>query len=305
MNEKPLVHGVLPVLHMPYHDDDSIDYDTLKREVDHVLDAGSDGITLALASELLRLNRDERTELTRKLPEMAEKSGTVIISVGAESSREAAFYAETAEHAGADAVMAIPPVTTALSAEKKYDYYKTIHDAVTIPLVIQDASGYLGGEKLSVDTMVRLRSELGPRIYFKPEGLPIGPTISHLQESLNHEGVVFEGSGGYLIIDSYRRGISGTMPGSDLVRGIIEIWRALKHGDYNRAYEIYFPLSAILIHQLPSLDAFLTIEKFLLVKQGVFKNQIVRGPTAYDLDSGTAEEVERLYGKLCEVLDGK
>ncbi len=308
MHEKPLIYGVLPVLHMPYNDDESIDFDTLKKEVDHVLDAGSDGIILALASELLRLTGEERLELTRKLPEMAEshsaQASTVTISVGAETSRNAAFYAEAAEEAGADAVMAIPPVTTALSAVKKFDYYKTIHDAVTIPLVVQDASGYLGGEKLSVDIMVRLRGELGPRIYFKPEGLPIGPTISQLQESLSHEGAVFEGSGGYLIIDSYRRGISGTMPGSDLIRGIVEIWRALKSGDYDRAYEVYFPLSAIIIHELPSLDAFLAIEKFLLVRQGIFKNQIVRGPTAFDLDSCTAEEVERLYGKLCGVLGG-
>ena len=306
MAEKSVIYGVLPVLHMPYNDDESIDYDTLKREVDHVFDTGCDGITLAIASELLRLTCEERLELTQKLPEMAEKSGTasstVTISVGAETSREAAFYAEAAEKAGADAVMAIPPVATALSAAKKFDYYKTIHDAVTIPLVVQDASGYLGGEKLSVDTMVRLSGELGTRIYFKPEGLPIGPTISQLQEALSHEGAIFEGSGGYLIIDSYRRGITGTMPGSDLIRGIVEIWRALQSGDYDRAYEVYFPLSAIIIHELSSLDAFLAIEKFLLVKQGIFKNQIVREPSAYDLDSCTAEEVERLYGKLCEVL---
>lgn len=303
MPDKPKIFGVLPVLHLPYHEDERIDYDTLKREADHVIDAGSDGITLAIASELLRLNCDERLELTRKLPEMAECRCTVTISVGAETAREAARYAEAAERAGADAVMAIPPVTTALSAENKLAYYRTIHDAVTIPVVVQDASGYLGGEKMSVEIMARLRNELGSRIYFKPEGIPIGPTLTQLQEALHNEAVVFEGSGGYLIIDSYRRGINGTMPGSDLIRGIVEIWRALERGDEERAYEVYLSLAAIVILQTPNLDSFLAIEKYLLEKQGIFKNRIVRGPTGFTLDRQTADEVDRLYRRLTGVLD--
>ena len=303
MLKKPLISGVLPVLHMPYYDDESIDYDTLKKEVDHVIACGSDGITLAIASELLRLNRDERIELTNKLPEMAEGRCSVTISVGAETSREAVYFAEAAEKAGADAVMAIPPVATALSAQKKFDYYKAIHDAITIPLVVQDASGYLGGEKLSVDIQVRMKKELGERIYFKPEGLPIGPTISKLQEGLDYEGVIFEGSGGYLLLDSYKRGVNGTMPGSDLIQGIVAIWRALERGDDDRANEVYFPLSSIVILQTPNLDTYLAIEKYLLVKQGIFKNQLVRKPTAYDIDPHTAAEVDRQYKRLMSVLE--
>ena len=304
MLETPAISGVVPVLHMPYEDDESIDYDTLKKEVDHVLAAGSDGVTVALASELLRLTREERLEITRLLPEMTAdcKSATVTMSVGAETSREAARYAEAAEKAGADAVMAIPPVATPLSADGKIAYYRTIHDALSIPLVVQDASGYMGGEKLTVETMARLRNDLGPRIYFKPEGLPIGPTISMLQEALGGEGIVFDGSGGYLLIDTFRRGISGTMPGSDLIGGIVEIWRALREGDEDRAYEVYFPLAAIVILETGSLDTFLAVEKHLLVKQGVFKNAIVRGPASYTLDSHTAAEAERLYDKLCALF---
>jgi dihydrodipicolinate synthase/N-acetylneuraminate lyase len=303
MTEKNVLSGVLPVLHMPYHEDYSIDYDTLKDEADHVFGEGADGIVLALASELLRLNRSERLELTSKLPQMADYRGSVTISVGAETAREAAFYAEAAEKAGAGAVMAIPPVATPVSAAKKLDYYKTITEAISLPVVVQDASGYMGGEKLSVDIQARLANELGPRICFKPEGNPTGPTISQLQAKLKGNAVILEGSGGYLLIDSYRRGVSGTMPGSDLIRGIVGIWNALEAGDDDRAYEIYYPLSAIVILETPSLDAYLAIEKYLLVKQGIFKNRLVRQPSAYDLDHHTAEEVDRLYDRFVSILD--
>ena len=96
MKNKPSIHGVLPVLQMPFRENDTIDFDVLKKEVDFVIDAGSDGIVLALASELVRLTTSERLELTRMLPEMADGRGTVTISVGAETTKEAAEYAAAA-----------------------------------------------------------------------------------------------------------------------------------------------------------------------------------------------------------------
>ena len=303
MLNKPKIHGVLPVLQMPYKEDESIDYDVLEKETEHVFKYGADGVVLALASELLRLNYCERLELTSKIPQIVNKRGTVTISVGAETSRDAANYAVNAEKAGADAVMAIPPVATPISAGKKLDYYRTIYNSISIPLIIQDASGYLGGEKMSVEIMARLRNELGDRVYYKPEGNPVGPTISGLQTALKNTAVVLEGSGGYLLIDSYHRGVSGTMPGSDLIRGIVEIWRNLEKGDEDRAYEVYCRMVPIVLLETPSLDAFLSIEKHLLVKQGIFKNTKVRQPSAYDLDKDTAKEVDRLYERFVEFLD--
>ncbi len=284
----------MPVLQMPYNEDDTIDYDILSREVDHVIAAGSDGIVLALASELVRLTHDERLELTRELPKMSAGRVSVTVSVGAETIKGAVSYARSAEHAGADAVMAIPPVATRLPESRVYDYYKAIYDAISIPLVVQDASGYLG-HALSVDIQARMRNEFGERVYFKPEAQPIGPTLSRIQEATDRKAVVFEGSGGLQIIDSYRRGISGTMPGSDLVRGIVEIWRALERGDDDRAYQVYMPLIAIVLLESSSLDGYLTIEKYLLMKQGIFKNRLLRKPSAFDLDPETAAEVDRVY----------
>ncbi len=301
MKTQPDISGVLPVLQMPYHEDDTIDFDVLAREVDHVIAAGSDGVVLALASELVRLTHDERLELTEKIPEMTAGRGTVTISVGAETIKSAVGYALAAEKAGVDAVMAIPPVATRLPESRIFDYYKAIHDAVTIPLVVQDASGYLG-HALSVGIQARMRNEIGPRVYFKPEAQPIGPTLSRIQQATNRQAVVFEGSGGLQIVDSYRRGISGTMPGCDLIRGIVEIWRALGRGDNDRAYQVYFPLNAIVLLESSSLDGYLTIEKYLLMKQGIFKNRLVRRPSAFDLDPETAAEVDRVYARYEKAL---
>ena len=216
-----------------------------------------------------------------------------MISVGAESSHTAVGYARHAEQTGAAAVMAVPPIAVAAGEEQLLDYYRRILAAVAIPVIVQDASGYVG-RPMSVALLARLYDEFGPRVAFKPEAVPIGPRLTELLEATGGAAHVFEGSGGIALVDSFRRGIVGTMPGADLIDAIVALWCALCDGDEVRAYQVWLPLAA-LVSLENSLDAFLAIEKYLLVKQGVFSNTIVRGPVAYTLDEATRREVDRLF----------
>jgi 4-hydroxy-tetrahydrodipicolinate synthase len=91
------------------------------------------------------------------------------------------------------------------------------------------------------------------------------------------------------------------MPGADLIRAIVALWRALRNGDDAKVYHISTPLGALVSMQ-NSLDAFLAIEKYLLVKQGVFRNTLVRGPVGYVMDGETRAEVDRLFDLLMAAI---
>lgn len=105
------------------------------------------------------------------------------------------------------------------------------------------------------------------------------------------------------LIDSYRRGIAGTMPGMDLLDGIVKLWQALARGDEDAAYRIYFPICAIVSLQLQAgLDGFLAIEKHLMVKRGLFPTACRRKPYNWELDAETADEVDRLYDRLLHAI---
>ncbi|HAW27442.1 MAG TPA: dihydrodipicolinate synthase family protein, partial [Planctomycetaceae bacterium] len=108
---------------------------------------------------------------------------------------------------------------------------------------------------------------------------------------------------GILLVDAYRRGISGTMPGVDLLDGIMALWKALQAGDDAAVYRIYFPICAIVALQLQAgLDGFLAIEKYLLVKRGIFSSDRRCEPNAWSLDEETRAEVDRLYELLMESI---
>lgn len=300
MNQRPL-HGVLPVFQTPYHADESIDWSTLEHEIHWLLDAGAHGVVMAMVSEYLRLDLNERREMAAKVVQFVGDRGTTIISVGAESARMAEENARHAESVGASGLMAIPPVSIAVGEAELLEYYRRIIRACSIPVVVQDASGYVG-RPMSIAMQAALSDEFGTeRIYYKPEASPIGPRLSQLRDATQGQAKIFEGTGGIALLDSFRRGIVGTMPGADLIYAIVALWQALTVGDEQRAYSLSLPISALIAVQ-NSLDAFLAVEKHLLVRQGIFKNTLVRGPVGYQLDDETREEVDRLFDRCAAAL---
>ena len=92
------------------------------------------------------------------------------------------------------------------------------------------------------------------------------------------------------------------MPGADLILAIAVLWRALRKGDDRRIYQVSLPISSLIAVQ-NSLDAFLAIEKYLLVKQGIFTSALVRGPVGYTLDEQTRHEIDRLFDLVISAVE--
>jgi dihydrodipicolinate synthase/N-acetylneuraminate lyase len=297
------LQGVLPIVHTPFLDDDSIDSASLRREIDFAFATGVDGLGTGMVSEILRLTTDERIALTQQIVELAAGRGPVFAAVGAESIQQALVYAKAAEAAGCDGIMAVPPITTRLPEAALLDYFRALAEGVNLTLIVQDASGYVG-QAIPLSVYVTLLERYGAeKIVFKPEAAPIGPNLSALRDATSGKARIFEGSGGILLVDSYRRGIAGTMPGMEMLAGIVAVWRALERGDDDAAYRLYFPICAIVALQLQAgLDGFLAIEKYLLAKMGLFTSTRRRRPYSWELDAETAAEIDRLMERLDQEL---
>lgn len=297
------LHGVLAIAHTPFTESDEIDASALKRAVDWAFAVGAYGIGTGMVSETFRLTHMERLALAKMLVEFAAGRGPVFAAVGAESTKQSLAFARAAERDGCDAVMAVPPLTAKLGVEHLVDHFRALADGIGIPVIVQDASGYVG-QSIPIPVCVNLLERYGPeKILFKPEAAPNGPTLSALRDATGGRAVMFEGSGGIFLVDSFRRGIAGTMPGMELLDGIVAIWKALKSGDEAAAYRVYFPVCALVALQLQAgLDGFLAVEKYLMVKRGLFPSARRRRPYGWELDAETAAEIDRLFARLQDAL---
>jgi dihydrodipicolinate synthase/N-acetylneuraminate lyase len=291
--------GVLPVVSTPFDDRDDVDVDVLDGEVDWLLSCGVDGLTIGMVSEFLRLSDQERRLLTARVVTAAAGRVPVVASVGAESTRATLSLAAHAEASGASALMAIPPAGVAVTDEETRAFYRAVLDHTDLPVVVQDASGYLG-QPLPLSLYVDLLDHYGPqRVLFKPEATPIGPRLSALRDATGGVALVFEGSGGIALMDSHHRGVIGTMPGAEVPWAVTALWRALEQGDTGSAQAVHGPLAALVSLQ-GSLDAFVALEKHLLVRQQVFPADHRRHPHGYEPDPETLLEVDRLVGVLAD-----
>lgn len=294
--------GVLPVFQTPFDDRYAIDYGELGNEIDWLFENGADGIVLGMVSEVLRLSISERDELVRRACVLAAGRGPVVASATAESTEVAVALVRAAEDAGASAVMCTLPVSGPVLAEQAFRHFEKIVRSTAIPVVVQDAGGYVGNE-LPLETMARIEAAFPERILFKPETPPLGQRISILHQLTSGRARIYEGMGGIALVDAYRRGLFGTMPAADICWAIAALWTALEAGDEVVVRRIRGPLTALIALQ-SQLDAFVALEKHLLVAQKVIGSSRMRGPVGYQLDPETAREAERLMTELQDATAG-
>ena len=87
------------------------------------------------------------------------------------------------------------------------------------------------------------------------------------------------------------------MPGAEVCWAIQALWDAAEADDWDRAYAISGPLSALVSMQT-TIDVFVAVEKYLLHKQGVLDSLAARGPSGFVMDPETASEVDRLFDRI-------
>ena len=293
--------GVFNVISTPIDNSDEIDQKTLKKEIDWLIKCGSNGAVLAMVSEVLRFSASERRKQWQLSLEYLSNRIPLVVSVGAESAAIAVGLAKDAQKDGATAVMATPPSAFVASADEVKNYYQRIIEAVDITVIVQDASNYLGSP-IELDTYVELIDKYGEeRVQFKPEAKPVKERLEQLNKISNNRARVFEGQGGIDLLDTHPLGVKGTMPGAEVPWAIVGLWNALENKDLSTAGAIHTPLAKLISYQT-TLDAYVAVEKYLLVKQGVFSNTNQRGPVGFKLDQDTKNKIDIAYNELAAAI---
>jgi 4-hydroxy-tetrahydrodipicolinate synthase len=139
-------HGVLPALITPFTADGSaIDDRALAALVERLVGAGVGGLVPGGSTgEFTTLTPAERRRLVETTVAAAAGRVPVVAGTGALSTRETVELSVHAEHAGAAAVMIVPPFYDALSWRELLAHYSAVADAIAIPIMyynLPSASG--------------------------------------------------------------------------------------------------------------------------------------------------------------------
>lgn len=156
-----MFRGSITALITPFRDG-AVDEACFQALVQRQIDNGTHGLVpVGTTGESPTLSHEEHKRVVELCIEVAQaKNGKgekafVIAGAGSNSTIEAVDLAKHAEKAGAEAVLVVTPYYNKPTQEGLYQHYKSINDAVNIPIFIYNIPGRSVID-MSVETMTRL-----------------------------------------------------------------------------------------------------------------------------------------------------
>ncbi|MCA9412094.1 MAG: dihydrodipicolinate synthase family protein [Candidatus Omnitrophica bacterium] len=279
--------GVLSATLCPFHEDYSIDEESLREYLQWV--ASFEGVRGLVANghtgEIMSLRPEERARVTRITAETVKGKVKVVSGVSCEGSLEAIDHAIAAKEAGADAILLMPPhhwLRFGRTKATAVGFIEDVAEGADIKIIVHQypawtKAGYTLDEmlemieipqvvsiKMGTRDMARLRFD-----YEKlKEAAPHVSIISCHDEYLLAS--ILEGADGALV------GFAGYAPGL-----IVELVSAGIAGDLARARKVQSRVEELsrIIYQFgePSSDAHQRM-KCALYLQGMFSSPLARPP---------------------------
>lgn len=238
-NPRPAFRGMMPILPTAITAAGELDEASQRRLVQYCLKCGAAAIGhFGFASEFYKIPEGDRRRLIEIIVDEVAGRAPVFIGVTAPAVRIAVNYAKEAADLGADLIMAASPYVVVPSPDEMAAYYRTLSEAVPIPIIIQDTA--VSDHILTAEMLWRLYREVENVYYIKAEGKSfLAKTAAFLALS-GSAAPVIGGAGGRHMIHMLRAGITAFMTGTEALEIHAAVVNAYLAGDEPKAARIYF-----------------------------------------------------------------
>ena len=148
--------GALVALVSPMKADGSLDREAFEHLVDWHLEAGTDGLVIAgTTGESPTLEQPEFEWMVETALSRAERRIPVLVGTGTAATSKAVGQSRRAAELGADGVLVVTPYYNRPPQRGLEAHYRTIADAVTVPVVLYNVPGRTGVD-LAPETALKL-----------------------------------------------------------------------------------------------------------------------------------------------------
>ncbi|WP_440990712.1 4-hydroxy-tetrahydrodipicolinate synthase [Haloarchaeobius baliensis] len=288
--------GVYPAITTPFHDDGSIDYDTLRANVERLETAGVDGIVpVGSTGESATLSHDEHVDVVAAVADTVSDV-PVIAGSGSNNTAEALSLSRRSVEAGADALLLISPYYNRPEQHGLVEHYRTIADAVDVPQIVYDVPSRTG-QGLTPDTVVELAAHENVA-GFKAASGDLGDISEIAERTRDEEFAVLSGDDGLTLPICSVGGVGtiSVVANVEPERTCAMVGAALA-GDYERARDIH--------HELGPLTRELFVETNPIpVKEALHIRGHAPPHLRLPLTRLSEEYVESLADRLAALEDG-
>jgi len=288
-------HGIYAILATPFTDDGAIDFASLDRLVDFEVAAGVHGLTiLGILGEAHKLTEDERARAVEAIIRRVAGRIPIVVGTSAPATDLAIRYSRQAQDLGATALMVAPP-TNLRNLDAVREYYRRVHDATTVPIVVQDEPVF-SGVVMPAAFLASITDALPRARAIKLEEIPTPVKASQVLAAAKQPVAVYGGMGGVYFYEELLRGAVGTMTGFAFPEVLVALYAAFASGDRAGARSIFFRYLPLISYEGQPVVG-LTLRKEIFRRRGIIASAALRHPGAA-LDPGSRAELDDILAAL-------
>jgi 2-keto-3-deoxy-L-arabinonate dehydratase len=294
------IEGMVPVIPIPFREDESIDRDGLAGLCDFAARHRVAAACLpAFGSEFYKLGSDERLEAVRIAVEAVGGRIPIVAQSNHGAARLAAELGQANQKLGASVVSVALPRAFAYTDADLLEFAVTVGRAIDVPLLVQDWNP--AGPAVGADFCARLHEACPNFRYIKLEEPKMGPKVRAIRARCGGAVGVLEGWGGEYMLELIPAGIVGVMPGLGMIDVLQRIWDLARAGQTSAAYELFARVHPWITFSLQSIESYNYLEKRLLIRRSLLRASHVRRPTI-TLDPDSAAYADFLIDRVLEAI---
>lgn len=264
--------GIVPSLNTPFSADNTVDHGSLRKLVNHTIEAGCGGMLgLAVAGEYSKLTTNEKTEFIETVAKTNAQRIPFIVNVTAAD--QASSVALTKIACSAEAAGICVQLPKNLVRQEKIEFLKELETQGPGILMVQDLDWAGGG--LSLDEILFFFENVESFSWLKIETAGAGPKYSAVKQATNNALNVCGGWAVTQLMDAMARGVNSFIP-TGLERVYVEIYNLYESGDHAAARTAFEQVLPILNFSNQDIETSILFFKQLRKAEGLFDTPICR-----------------------------
>jgi 4-hydroxy-tetrahydrodipicolinate synthase len=228
----PRFQGVVPPVVTPLTENFEVDYASLTRTIDHLIEGGVHGLfVLGSTSEVVFHDAATRAKIIEHAVRQVNGRLPVLAGVIDPATDRVIKHAKVAQSAGVDGVVVTAPFYARTNQAETMDHFRYVRDALDIPVIAYD-----------IPVCVHLKLERATTVALVREGAIVGlkdssgddGNLRYVLADLADHPDFFGMTGSEIVVDSVlAMGAHGVVPGLGNVdpTGYVRLWNLVKAGD--------------------------------------------------------------------------
>lgn len=231
----------------PFTSDKKIDFDSLEKIVNHVIEGGVEHlIVLGTTGESATLDKDEKQAVIEAVVKANRKRLPVIIGIGGNNTREIVNTIEHTNFENIEAILSVTPYYNKPSQQGIYEHFAAIANASPVPVILYNVPGRTASN-ITAETTLRLAGDFENILGIKEASGDFVQIMKILKDKPAHFHVISGDDA--LTLPMIHMGASGVISviANSHPRQFSDMVRAALKGDFRSANEIHFNLLQLII----------------------------------------------------------